>query len=223
MSTLDVVAREWGWVRSESNPQTLPDRSRKDLAKLFNRLNFKVGAEVGVEQGVFSKQLCAYCPGLKLYAIDSWRCYGLYEQHSTQASMDSNFEKTKVRLAPYDACVIREDSVRAAASIPDGSLDFVYIDASHLLAPVIADIAAWEPKVRSGGIVAGHDFTFDRFSTRRPLVSEAIHPGPKVRPCHVIDAVTAWTRCHQIDPWFVLDGKRGVASWMWVKGGETNG
>jgi hypothetical protein len=210
--TLDVVVREWGCERG-ALPKMLPDRSRKDLASLFYKLGFKIGAEVGVDRGRFSKVLCIQCPGLKLYAIDAWQPYGI----ETQAIMDKFYEETCWRLAPYDVTVMRAWSVDAAASIPDGSLDFVYIDASHLLAPVISDISVWEPKVRSGGIVAGHDFTFNHFHIEQPLTRESLHPGPKSRSCHVIDAVMAWTRCHQIDPWFVLDGKRGTASWMWVK------
>jgi hypothetical protein len=37
-------------------------------------------------------------------------------------------------------------------------LDSVYIDASHHYAEVMADIGAWRPLVRPGGIIAGHDY-----------------------------------------------------------------
>jgi SAM-dependent methyltransferase len=46
----------------------------------------------------------------------------------------------------------------AAEKYTDGSLDFVYIDADHHYAAVKRDITAWLPKVRPGGIIAGHDF-----------------------------------------------------------------
>jgi SAM-dependent methyltransferase len=48
-------------------------------------------------------------------------------------------------------------SVEAAAAVADGSLDLVFLDASHDEAAVRADVAAWLPKLRSGGILAGHD------------------------------------------------------------------
>lgn len=44
-----------------------------------------------------------------------------------------------------------------AAAI-DGPVDFVYIDAAHDYESVKADIAAWWPKVKPGGILAGHDY-----------------------------------------------------------------
>lgn len=38
------------------------------------------------------------------------------------------------------------------------SLDFVMIDASHVYEDVSRDIDAWLPKVKKGGVIAGHDY-----------------------------------------------------------------
>ncbi len=51
-------------------------------------------------------------------------------------------------------------SLQAAATYADGSLDFVMIDASHEYEDVRADIQAWLPKVRPGGVLAGDDFFY---------------------------------------------------------------
>ena len=40
------------------------------------------------------------------------------------------------------------------------SLDFVFIDASHIYKYVAEDIDLWEPKVKKGGLVSGHDLDF---------------------------------------------------------------
>ena len=34
----------------------------------------------------------------------------------------------------------------------------VYIDGDHRKEPVLADINAWLPKVKKGGIIGGHDY-----------------------------------------------------------------
>jgi predicted O-methyltransferase YrrM len=49
------------------------------------------------------------------------------------------------------------DSLSAALRYPDRSLDFVFLDSSHEYTHVLAELAAWWPKVRDDGVLAGHD------------------------------------------------------------------
>ena len=57
----------------------------------------------------------------------------------------------KVRL-------LRATTVAAAPAIPDGSVDFVYHDARHDFPSVLHDLELYWPKLRAGGVYAGHDF-----------------------------------------------------------------
>ena len=50
------------------------------------------------------------------------------------------------------------DSTKAAKMFQDYSLDFVFIDAAHDYVSIKRDIAIWWPKVKVGGILAGHDY-----------------------------------------------------------------
>lgn len=52
----------------------------------------------------------------------------------------------------------RENSWDAAAHFEDGSVSFVFIDASHLYENTKRDVESWYPKMKKGGIMAGHDF-----------------------------------------------------------------
>ena len=45
-----------------------------------------------------------------------------------------------------------------ASQHPDQSLDFVYLDSDHKYQSVKSEIEAWYPKVKVGGILAGHDY-----------------------------------------------------------------
>jgi predicted O-methyltransferase YrrM len=48
----------------------------------------------------------------------------------------------------------------AAKLIPDGSLDFVYVDARHDYCGCMQDLEMYWPKLRPGGLLAGHDYVY---------------------------------------------------------------
>jgi hypothetical protein len=108
--------------------------------------------------------------------------------------------------------MILELSMDAVKRFKDDSIDFVYIDANHQDPYVTQDIAEWTRRVRSGGIVSGHDYT-ERSHDRR-------------HPCEydVIGAIDKYTTERNI-PLFVLgadDPAKGTIrdfsrSWMFVK------
>lgn len=60
--------------------------------------------------------------------------------------------------ARADVSLLVAPSARAARLFEAGTVDFVFIDAGHTREAVAADIAAWLPKVRPGGRIAGHDY-----------------------------------------------------------------
>lgn len=41
------------------------------------------------------------------------------------------------------------------------SLDFIFIDADHTYESVSKDLRGWHPKIKIGGIIAGHDYNWD--------------------------------------------------------------
>jgi len=57
------------------------------------------------------------------------------------------------------------------------SFDMVFIDGGHSYAMVKADILAYTPLVRAGGIVSGHDYTTSRFKGVSKAVNELIGVG----------------------------------------------
>ena len=54
--------------------------------------------------------------------------------------------------------MLRNWTADAAALVADGSLDFVYVDASHDYRNARADLMDWWPKLRVGGLFAGNDY-----------------------------------------------------------------
>lgn len=130
-------------------------KNRAALAKYFTELGFKKGAEVGVFEGSYSKVLLDTMPNLNLLCVDSWSTDTGWGIRKNSASYPVAVEK----LSHYhNATILKGSSVDVAKDILDGSLDFVYIDADHTYESVKADISAWGPKVRAGGIISGHDY-----------------------------------------------------------------
>lgn len=173
---------------------------RRTLCHLFAASGFTEGAEIGVWTGHFSKELCQNIPGLHLRCVDPWEAYPEYqERKNDQARLEAAFAEARERLAPFNCTLMRMTSVEAASMVPDRSIDFVYIDGNHGRAHVLADLEAWSPKVRRGGVVAGHDF---ETSPARPWIE-------------VEAAVREFTATHGIATWFVLAGDK-APSYFWV-------
>jgi predicted O-methyltransferase YrrM len=53
---------------------------------------------------------------------------------------------------------VRRTGESASHEWEEQSVDFVYIDGLHDYASISRDIELWYPKVRTGGIIAGHDY-----------------------------------------------------------------
>jgi Methyltransferase domain len=127
------------------------------------------GVEVGVKLGKFSDFLLARWPGEKLISVDPWLAAGPddYVDHAnvSQDEHERSYRETCQRLAKYGdrSEIWRQTSLQAADQIEDGTLDFVYLDARHDYESVKEDLEAWFPKVRAGGIVAGHDYADGSF------------------------------------------------------------
>jgi predicted O-methyltransferase YrrM len=118
-------------------------------------LGVKRGVEIGVYEGRFSKLLLLRCATLeKLYSIDPWL--------DANGKFDSEIcNKATDRLDQFGprSHIHIGKSPEAAELFDDGEMDFVFIDGDHSYEATLADIEAWVPKVRPGGIICGHDYS----------------------------------------------------------------
>ncbi len=80
-----------------------------------------------------------------------WKGTGLSEAESRFDIVKANSRKIgKLKIF----------SEEGARLFDSGSLDFVYIDASHDYESVKHDIELWRPKIRVGGFIGGHDYSY---------------------------------------------------------------
>lgn len=125
------------------------------LAHEAKRRKWQRGAELGVKEGRTLFYLLDAVPGLHMIGVDVWRTCSGYEDWDHPA----HYRTVMDRAGEYKGrvTILRKLTVLAAREVKDGSLDFVFIDAGHARHAVEADIIAWRPKIREGGLLCGHD------------------------------------------------------------------
>lgn len=174
-------------------------QTRDDLCRVWADRGYRYGAEIGVWKGEFSEVMCRTIPHLRLICVDPWQQYRFYNDNkNSQARLDEAYEVTQARLEPYGCTILRMTSLDAARHVADGSLDFIYIDGNHAEPYISQDLEAWTPKVRAGGMVAGHDYV----------------RGKKCTDIHVADAVDRFLLNHSIENWFLYAGNK-TPSFAW--------
>lgn len=124
--------------------------------------------EVGVFIGAMSQELLKGRNDLHLIMVD---CWGGNESQEYKDTNDFHANATAQQQAGWEAQaraiaaaypgrvqIIKEFSTEAAKLVDDLSVDLVFIDADHSYKGCKEDIRAWEPKVKHGGWLAGHDY-----------------------------------------------------------------
>jgi len=148
-----------------------------DIKSLIHCINLQgknlVGLELGVFRGVSFCTVLQNCPNIKtLHGVDSWKPYkdylkDPYDDKSWAYEMDQKeIEYIKfqalhtIKYSGYQnkAVIHEKDSNEALQEFEDNSLDFIFIDTFLSYEQAVNDIKNWYPKVKQGGLFAGHDW-----------------------------------------------------------------
>lgn len=149
-----------------------PFRNRSALLSHYKTALEKAGSsveyscEVGVWKGDYSRDICNYYQNSlkKHYLVDPWAPQEtqVYQDECNKPKevQEECLKRTKEQLSrwPDKLHFLRGLSLDMCHEIPDDSLDFCYIDARHDYLGCKEDIEAYWPKVKSGRILAGHDY-----------------------------------------------------------------
>ena len=154
MDTLEYLGKRFA-VDISKQIVEITDVNRIIMAQVLGELGFKVGAEVGVAEGIHAKVLLDNIPGLRLHLIDAYKHYPGYQEYD---GLDKVKEEMIGRMIKSNVVIHQKLSMDAVSYFENDSLDFVYIDGAHDFKNVANDLCEWSKKVRIGGIVFGHDY-----------------------------------------------------------------
>jgi len=158
--------------------RTARRRRQHVLVDLINRYCSGPGVvivEVGTVGGGTSAHIARYCPQIrKLYAVDIVKPDAAIDVMHTVPHLE----------------FVHSDSVLAAKRFDDKSIDLVFIDADHSAKGVFADLQAWVPKIKPGGVISGHDYGSHNHPGVKPAVDFyfALNPANPLQ----VDADKVW-------------------------------
>lgn len=142
------------------------------ILKLIAEHRPKVCVELGTWQGASAVPVARMIArwGGTLSCVDTWS--GQLDEHGGSLP-----DKMPVMLVSCARAVVEAGVGATVRLIPATTadaartwsepIDFLYVDADHSYEGVLADLFAWVPHVRSGGLIAGDDY------------DNAIYPGVK--------------------------------------------
>ena len=119
----------------------------------------EVGTWKGMSAAYMAVEMINSNKKIKFDCVDTWEYMDI--QSDIKKSLYGNLYETFLNnIEPVKDLIkpIKKLSWEAAELYDDNSLDFVFIDAAHDYESVIKDIKAWYPKIKSGGVFAGHDY-----------------------------------------------------------------
>src|SRR5690348_17130810 len=143
-----------GEMRLEKIPPTLPGQDYGLLARGENMIGARlfqsrkilaahcfgildpgpICCEIGVLNGDFSKFIFNVFGPSKIYLVDL-------------------IVRSKVREMLPGAIILEGDSSQVIQFVPDGTIDYLYVDGDHTYDGICKDIRAAWPKVKPGGII----------------------------------------------------------------------
>jgi predicted O-methyltransferase YrrM len=150
MNEFDIILNRY---RTDLRPQSDFVIDRMRVNRLFglndliieNLNSNSVVCEIGSFKGASSTLFAYYCK--QVYCVDYFNEEENYEKHFDKNISDFN-----------NIIKIKHTSSNAVKLFEDNYFDLIYIDADHNYDEIKTDITIWKPKIKKGGLLAGHDY-----------------------------------------------------------------
>jgi len=136
----------------------------------------EVGSWKGRSSSYIAVEIVNSKKDIEFYCVDTWEGSLEHKSGDVEKSLLTLYETFINNMKPVESYYIplKLSSEIASKKFKDKSLDFVFLDASHEYEDVKTDIEKWLPKIKSGGILAGHDY-YTGFYDYFPGVKKAVN------------------------------------------------
>jgi hypothetical protein len=117
----------------------------------------EIGSWKGKSSAYMAVEIANSNKDIKFFCVDTWegsKKHGYIEKDSLYFTFMNNMKDVKNYFYPY-----RMTSLQASKLFDDNSIDFIFVDGSHEYEDVKDDIISWYPKVKTGGMLSGHDYS----------------------------------------------------------------
>jgi len=161
----NLINKFGGKVINAQIVKAFPRHSTRFAKKYFENKPITV-VEIGTFEGENAANILKELNVEKLYIIDPYKSYAEFgtRDPETEEKLPLAYYRAKKRLNKYKDKIVllKKKSDESVNDIPKA--DFVYIDGNHAYEFVKNDIKNYFPKVKDGGILAGHDITNVKFN-----------------------------------------------------------
>ena len=130
----------------------------------------EIGSWLGQSAAYMATEIANSNKNIEFHCVDLWESN---EEYKDQEVVKENkfFETFLKNIHPVKNYIkpIKAASLTAVTQFEDEYFDFIFIDAAHDYENVKKDIKAWFPKIKKGGIFAGHDFITSHMGVMRAV------------------------------------------------------
>lgn len=164
------------------------------LPLLLEDESIQTAYEIGAGLGLHMERLLEAFPISQYYAIESFRRKNYKGIPFSSEEEEYLFNYTKNRIESLGQTLLRSNPLELAKTLPDQSIDLLFINSEHDSTPLQDILEAWFPKIRKGGYIFGYqnDIWYPEFSLsailffgEKNLILESDIIEPKLYWVHV--------------------------------------